>query len=272
MSSDDQLGISERHIANLLDRRRNLEAHLPIAGPHKQKAIMQRISHIDKVLERSGFNTSRAAMADMAAAAGVDGIGGLRFQAQAPPGIGRLVRLPFYPVVGNSGVGGTTVTAGGVSLPSTTNPVCIEVPAAGQTSPGAHPLQTPQISWAILRLVGFETEAKRQKGTSETGPMLLVADLQIGGGANLFTHEDFADATVYDANQPEFAGLRDYPIIKSPNTASVTAQMVGDEASYRLTFTLSLLAEVLVDDNYGAHIPGPYGRRGALVREGGSFV
>lgn len=272
MSEMESFGVSERRIARLLERRRNLEAHLPLAGPNKAKRIRNRIADIDKVLEKSGFNARRAAIADMQAASGVDGIGSLRFQAQAPPGIGRLVRLPFYPVVGNVTAGGSTVTAGGAGAASTVNPVIIETPAAGQTSPGAHPMQTPQISWAILRLVGYETAQKRQKGTSETGSMMLVADLQIGGGANLFTHEDFADATIYDANQPEFAGLRDYPIIKSPNTASVTVQMVGDLASYRDEFTCSLLAEVLVDDNYGAHIPGPYARRGALVREGGSFV
>jgi len=27
-----------------------------------------------------------------------------------------------------------------------------------------------------------------------------------------------------------------------------------------------------VDDNYGAHVPGPYSRKGALVRQGGSFI
>ena len=38
------------------------------------------------------------------------------------------------------------------------------------------------------------------------------------------------------------------------------------------TFSAALLCEVLVDDNYGAHVPGPYSRKGALVRQGGSFV
>ena len=57
-----------------------------------------------------------------------------------------------------------------------------------------------------------------------------VADLQIGGGANLFTHEDFGDANIYDADQPEFCGLRDYPILKSPNTATVSVVQYGDVA------------------------------------------
>jgi hypothetical protein len=266
---DAEYGATKRKIEHLMERRARLEALLPLAKPRQAKEIESRIEKIDRHLDKSGWTAQQGAVASAAARSGVDGIGGLKFQAQAPPGLGRLVRLPFYPVVGNPG----TITAGGFAgNPSSVNPVIIERPVAGATSPGAHPLQTPQISWAILRLVGFETQVKRQQGTSETGGMMLVADLQIGGGANLFTHEDFADSTVYDANQPEFAGLRDYPILKSPNTATVTVMMVGDLDTYRIEFTSSLLAEVLVDDNYGAHIPGPYARRGALVREGGSFV
>lgn len=264
----ENYGAAKRHVEELIERRARLEALLPLAKPKQAEEISQRMAKIDKRLEKSGYSSQQAAIAAASGRAGIDGIGGLRFQAMAPPGLGRLVRLPFYPVVGVPGV----ITASGPGLPSTVNPVVIERPAAGATSPGPHPLQTPQISWAVLRLVGFETQVKRQQGTSETGGMMLVADLQIGGGANLFTHEDFADGTVYDANQPEFAGLRDYPIIKSPNSASVTVQMVGNLDTYRIEFTSSLLAEVLVDDNYGAHIPGAYARSGALVRQGGSFV
>ncbi len=268
----DQFGLTQQHVAHLIARRQKLESLLQIAEPHHAAEIHRRINHIDKILAQSGWTGQRAAVAAAQAASGVDGIGGLEFTAQAPPGVGRLVRLPFYPTVGNTTGTGFTITAGGVGLPSSTNPVMIEVPAAGQTSPGAHGLVTPQISWATLRLVGFETAQKRMKGTSETGPIMLCADLQIGGGANLFTHEEFADATVYDANQPEFTGLRDYPPLKSPNFASVTVQMVGDLATYRDTFSCALLCEVLVDDNYGAHIPGAYARRGALVRQGGAFA
>jgi hypothetical protein len=99
----------------------------------------------------------------------------------------------------------------------------------------------------------------------------LVQNLKIGGGANLFTHEQFADAKIYDADQPEFCGLRDYPILKSPNQAEVTVLPVNSVVDETNTVSLSLLCEVLVDDNYGAHVPGPYSRKGALVRQGGSF-
>ena len=272
----DEGGGADRRIARLLRRRQKLEHLLPLArNPRQAERITNRIHHIDSILDRTGYTQDQAAIADARSAAGVEGIGALKFQAEAPPGLGRLVRLPFYPFDGNGGtVAGTTssITEGGFGQPSETNPVVIEFTTGVNTTVGPHGLQTPQISWATLRLVGFETVQKRQKGTSESGPIMLVSDLQIGGGANLFTHEDFADAMIYDANQPEFCGLRDYPIIKSPNTATVTMQMVAYTATFRDSFTCSLLAEVLVDDNYGAHIPGPYARKGAIVRQGGSFV
>ena len=274
-ADDDAYGASDRRVAKLIRRRQKLETLLPLARPRQAEKIMNRMEHIDSILARAGYTARQASISDAQSASGVEGVGALKFQAEGPPGLGRLVRLPFYPFDGNGGVApGTTssITEGGYGQPSETNPVVIEFTTGTATTVGPHGLQTPTISWATLRLVGYETVQKRQRGTSESGPMVLVSDLQIGGGANLFTHEDFADAMIYDANQPEFCGLRDYPIIKSPNTATVTMQMVAYASTFRDSFTCSLLAEVLVDDNYGAHVPGPYARKGAITREGGSFV
>jgi hypothetical protein len=94
----------------------------------------------------------------------------------------------------------------------------------------------------------------------------------VGGGANLFVHEDFAPGSIYLAGQDSFAGLRDYPILRSPNQSEVSVQGMGLDTSAGATFSCSLVCEILQDDNYGAHIPGPYARPGALVRQGGSFV
>ena len=127
-------------------------------------------------------------------------------------------------------------------------------------------------AWATLRVVGFESAQRQYKAISNPGPTLLVQNLKIGGGANLFTHEQFADAKIYDADQPEFCGLRDYPILKSPNVAQVSVQGMGNQFSAQVAFSASLVCEILVDDNYGAHVPGAYARAGALVRQGGSFV
>ena len=264
---DDEMGaISEQRIARLLRQRSKLAATYKLVGPMRQKAIKARIRQIDMILKRSGYTAEKRAAASAIAASGIEGVGGLRFQAMAPPGIGRLVRLPFYPSTATTNV----TTSTGISLASTLNPVFIEIPTPGSGN-AAHVLTTPQISWATLRIVGFETAIKRNTAINNPGPVLLVEDLQIGGGANLFTHEDFADGSIYSADQPEFCGLRDYPILKSPNTAEVTVQMLDDVVGESLTASCSLLCEVLVDDNYGAHIPGAYARSGSLVRRGGNF-
>jgi hypothetical protein len=268
---DDEFGISQNRVQRLLKRKAKLEAMMAVSSPGKQRRIARRLNRINNILERSGYSQQAAAGNLAAAAAGIEGIGGLQFQAQSPPGVGRLLRLPFYPTTATNGV----VTSGGNNVASATNPVIITDPAAAvalNVSGSAFTMRTPQISWATLRIVGFESSHSSFKGLANPGPTILVADLQIGGGANLFTHEDAADSFIYDANQPEFCGLRDYPILKSPNTAEVVVTHVGSTLNETTTFSCALLCEVLVDDNYGAHIPGPYSRQGALVRQGGSFV
>jgi hypothetical protein len=214
----------------------------------------------------------------------VDGVGGMQFTAQSPPGVGRLIRIPFYLTtgVGNAicslqenqnaaGFAANLVAGTG----NTTVPTCaIDFGAIAATggSTGTAIMQTPQISWATLRIVAFEIN--RQDATLNPGSAgeVCVSDLQIGGGANLFVHEDMAPSGIYLSGQSSFAGLRDYPILKSPNIASVQVQGLGAAASARISFSASLVCEILVDDNYGAHIPGPYARAGAMVRQGGSFV
>ena len=213
----------------------------------------------------------------------VDGVGGMQFTAQSPPGVGRLIRIPFYLQTGVAAqICSESVnrSAANFALDLTNGVVSAVVPtcvvdfstlaAAGAT--GTAFLQTPQISWATLRIVGFEIVRQDAILNPNSAPELCVSDLQIGGGANLFVHEDFAPAGIYLAGQSSFAGLRDYPILKSPNTATVSVQGIGNPLSSRIAFSASLVCEILVDDNYGAHVPGAYARQGALVRQGGSFV
>ena len=213
----------------------------------------------------------------------VDGVGGLSFTAQSPPGVGRLIRIPFYLTTGvanaicsltaNDTLAGFNADlAAGTA--NQTVPTCVidfaALAAAGATNTAI--MQTPQISWATLRIVAFEIQRQDATLAPASAGEVCVSDLQIGGGANLFVHEDFAPAGIYLSGQSSFAGLRDYPILKSPNVASVSVQGLGDPASARISFSASLVCEILVDDMYGAHIPGAYARPGALVRQGGSFV
>lgn len=210
------------------------------------------------------------------------GVGGLQFNAVAPPGLGRLIRIPFYLTTTVAGFAalGTGQTPANVTAnlltgsPSATVPVIMFDPAnlaaAGASDDAT--LFTPQISWATLRMVGFETSVSQYVLPAAPPAETCFRDLQIGGGATLFVHEDFAPSRIYAAGQGSFAGLRDYPIIESPNVAQVTTEIIGVLTSPRITFSASLVCEILTDDNYGSHIPGPYARPGALVRQGGSFT
>ena len=222
-----------------------------------------------------------------------DGIGGLRFVATAPPGVGRLCRVPFY--LTSAGGDFRALPPGGtVSATSATSPIIATAPVAAGVSASAT-LTTPQISWATLRIVGFEVAINigENQSTDDVGE-LIVQRLKIGGGANLFVHEDYAPANIYASGNDSFSGLRDYPLLKSPNTAEVTVAFFGHSGaainapasiqgqaantnvytnlSTNILFSCNLVVEILQDDNYGSHIPGPYARKGAMVRKGGSFV
>ena len=221
-----------------------------------------------------------------------DGQGGLQFTAQAPPGIGRLIRIPFYLTTATNGfdpqVPGTVATAGGVytsngGTVSTVSPVILATNAAANIGPTAN-LVTPQISWATLRIVGFEVSVSKAACPNTNRIIgLCFQDLQIGGGANLFIHEDWADSALYASANDNFAGLRDYPLLRSPNTARVSCAIAGTGLSLaagsnltsvigHMLFSANLVCEILQDDNYGSHVPGPYARKGAMVRRGGSFI
>ena len=212
----------------------------------------------------------------------VDGVGGLQFTAQSPPGIGRLIRIPFYLTTspnlsGMTPLSQTRIVAGDTGTSTTVPAICAQSPnEAGSATAVTATVQltTPQISWATLRIVGFEAAVRYPVLPNGPVAQLCFSQLQIGGGANLFVHEDFAPADIYLSGADSFAGLRDYPILKSPNVAQVNAQVVGPPlvSTSRINFSASLVCEILVDDNYGAHIPGAYARAGALVRQGGSFV
>jgi hypothetical protein len=213
----------------------------------------------------------------------VDGVGGMQFTAQSPPGVGRLIRIPFYLVNGvnneiySAAANTTTVTIASRLAGGTGNTAVPTVYVDfGQTGTGGATgtalMQTPQISWATLRIVGFEINRQDAILPTSVAGEVCVSDLQIGGGANLFVHEDFAPSGIYLSGQSSFAGLRDYPILKSPNVAQVSVQGIGGASSSDVAFSASLVCEILVDDNYGAHVPGAYARAGALVRQGGSFV
>jgi hypothetical protein len=94
---------------------------------------------------------------------------------------------------------------------------------------------------------------------------LLLKNLSIGGGANLLSQDGYIDATIYDARTSDYAGLRAYPELVSPNRASIDVAVVGPQLA-SLTFSINLVCDVLADREYGDPSPGPYSRDGALAR------
>ena len=221
-----------------------------------------------------------------------NGMGGLQFVATDPPGVGRLIRIPFYLESARTGfdamvpAASTQANGGANGTASTTSPIIVATPSNAVGIGSSVTMKTPQISWATLRIVGFEcSAAKGQIASNTSSAQLLFKDLKIGGGANLFVHEDFASADIYAAHQDSFSGLRDYPLLKSPNVATVDVavqtivaganfpQQDSDAAvAADIIYSCNLVCEILQDDNYGSHVPGPYARSGAMVRRGGRFI
>jgi hypothetical protein len=223
------------------------------------------------------------------------GMGGLKFIATAPPGQGRLCRIPFYLNTDQGNAEFQVLEAGAIlQNSSSVSPII----ACGSNTTGisaSSQLKTPEISWATLRLVGFEVNINypsnpggsaaagvaNAQGVQNNTVQVMVKDLQIGGGATLFVHEDFANASIYSSSNDSFAGLRDYPLIKSPNVAQVNIALFQNSAgatptanqsylalSSQVVVSMNLVVEILQDDNYGAHMPGPYARKSAMVRRG----
>jgi len=325
-SGGDHFGQDEQtqKVLALVEKKQQLEAALPMVDDNKAMLIEARLDKIEIQLEREIARAQAVGnAAAIEAAMGLNGMGGLSFQAEAPAGVGRLVRLPFYPDQGATGY----ITGSGTAALTTTIPtIGATIPSNYGTSLASFVMKTPAISWALLRIVGFEIEIHNAQTTAPskdlnlvltnpaaqgavaytltTGlnvnaanavslPKVVVKNLKVGGGATLFTHEEFADGGIYDSALPEFCGLRDYPLLKSPNVAEVEICALGcggslgegsitagggtavtgiSNGAQSIIFSANLICEVLKDDQYGAHTPGPYARSQAMVRRGGSFV
>ena len=162
--------------------------------------------------------------------------------------------------------------------------------------------RTPQIEWADLQIVGLTLWQKRSPwlgygeaatipsplpGTAAAGYVtttgqfaavltpqyytnlpahIFLNNFNVGGGANLFMQEGFIDGNIFDERIPDFAGLRAYPKLDSPNRAYLDVAVQGGGQA-TVTFCVSLICEDLRDAQYGKGVPGPYVRRDASSRE-----
>ncbi len=193
----------------------------------------------------------------------IDGVGGLRFIAQSPPGLGRLVRVPFYLQAATAGYN-NLVPDGGIGPFSSVSPFLqIAAPAADGVTATAT-LRTPQVSWSLLRFVGFETHIYYPQIPGAAVMDVCFSTLRIEGGTSIFVHDDFGSGSMYLTGSMSAPGFRDYPLVESPNRMQVSVQGIGRTTSAATAFTCCAVFEILQDDTYGSHIPGPYARKDAI--------
>lgn len=191
----------------------------------------------------------------------VTGLGGIGFRALSPPGSGRLVRIPFYPLnpfQSWTGVNGID-TAGDDPILQLTIP-------AGSTRSNKLTMLTYQFDYGAYKLLGLQTNFQGSydvgmqvgqggpppaPGTAPLGVAISLGNLSLYNGQTLFVQLEDMDASTFQVlpdyqtsfittatsigSQREnpynylarrsrfFPGMRDYPVVFG--TAHVTVQV-----------------------------------------------
>jgi hypothetical protein len=137
-------------------------------------------------------------------------------------------------------------------------------------------LQSEQISWAQLQIVGLELGEPVKAVATDC---LYFEDLTVGGGASLFPQAGPVPAINYLNNNVDRGGgvaqnigLRHYPFLSATNTATLTVSTrnpvlgaAGNAGNIDVPY-VNLLVDRLSDDVYGIGPRGAYGRAaGPLV-------
>lgn len=139
-------------------------------------------------------------------------------------------------------------------------------------------LQSEQISWAELQIVGIEFGTPIKSNALDA---VLFEDLQVGGGASLFAQAGEVPAINFLGDESgrgggahSMVGLRSYPLLSATNTATMTVQgRVGSTGAAGLTGTVdipyvNILVDRLVDDVFGVQPQGarsPYAKAAGLL-------
>lgn len=180
-----------------LERKRaRIQALLPLVSQEKRADLRRKLIELDGKLGRKAPGYAKPSNL-AASAAGVNGVGGLRFQAKAPPGEGRLVRIPFYLYEMDFNqssfvapeVGPMVTTAAGANAVSETNPTVIATmpnDASGRRVLSGFKFRTPTMGWAKLRVVGLEATQRQSvyggndpDGTAQTPSPLPNAAVNV---------------------------------------------------------------------------------------------
>ena len=139
-------------------------------------------------------------------------------------------------------------------------------------------LQSEQISWAELQIVGIEFGTPIKTNVLDT---IFFEDLQVGGGASLFAQAGECPAINFLGDESgrgggahSMCGLRSYPLLSATNTAVLTVQgRIGGTAAAGLAGTVdvpyvNILVDRLVDDVFGVQPAGarsPYAKAAGLL-------
>ncbi len=153
-------------------KRQRLQSLLPLISTDKAVDVRYEIALIDQKLGPTKPAFTKYQPDLEASAKGVNGVGGLVFQAEAPPGPGRLLRVPFYLYDANftqlsfqaPQVGPMVITGAGGNRVDETNPtVIVTMPndPSGRRVLSGFLFRTPVIEWAKLRVVGLEITQTR---------------------------------------------------------------------------------------------------------------
>jgi hypothetical protein len=161
-------GASKNRRSALIRKRNRLQTLLPLLSTEKARDVRYELQKLNAKLgpQKAAFAKPQADLT--ASAAGVNGVGGLMFQAQSPPGAGRLVRVPFYLYDANftqlafqaPEVGPMVFTGAGSNQLDEANPtINVTMPndPSGRRVLSGFQFRTPVVDWARLRVVGLET-------------------------------------------------------------------------------------------------------------------
>jgi hypothetical protein len=164
---------------------------------------------------------------------------GARFQVTgSPPGSGRQCELGMY-------VSGAT-----------TPRVVFTVPASYPYIGTGSVLYSEDVPYEKYRITGFRNTMKETSGTTAE---VYVENLTTKGNANLFSNDLPTPATLYVTDREHVVGLRDYPEVRSPNVARVTAHIEGDAGSVGDTIAYSavVMLDEVYDEVFGPGAVGP---------------
>jgi hypothetical protein len=155
--------------------------------------------------------------------------------------------------------------------PNVANTSCFRLNNA-LAAAGGIVLQSEQISWAEMQIVGFEISTPTKTNVLD---VLTVEDLTVRGGASLFPQAGQIPAINYIGDESgqgggmhSMCGLRFYPLLSATNTCQVTVSgIIGTTGAAGLAGTVdvaycNVLVDRIVDDVFGVQPAGaqaPYG-------------